>query len=382
MRSIELIQPKHIIFGAGCAQDWVDIVLAGKKQKVLLLSTHPLWAVLEKSIGDAREKGLELLCLDYSWQAEPDTEIFENLHRQSKDFGPQAIVAIGGGSVLDVGKLLAALSSGTQKPSDVFGKNLLDSRDNLLICVPTTAGTGSEVSPNAILFDLRDGEKKGIISPWLIPDTALIDPEMTFSLPPKLTAETGMDALCHCIEAYTNKYAHPAVDLYALKGIEYVYKNLKTAVKEGNNIEARSAMALASMYGGLCLGPVNTSAVHALSYGLAGKYHFSHGLANAVLLPAVMLFNMEADLEKNARIALAMGLPDKGDLKATARSGIKAIQELSRDCGIPQSLSSLGVKREDLPQLADMAMNVKRLLNNNPRELEWKDALSIYQSIL
>lgn len=121
---------------------------------------------------------------------------------------------------------------------------------------------------------------------------------MTFSLPPKLTAETGMDALCHCIEAYTNKYAHPAVDLYALKGIEYVYKNLKTAVKEGNNIEARSAMALASMYGGLCLGPVNTSAVHALSYGLAGKYHFSHGLANAVLLPAVMLFNMEADLEK------------------------------------------------------------------------------------
>ncbi len=382
MRSIELIQPKHIIFGAGCAQDWANIVLAGKKQRVLLLSTHPLWAVLEKSIGNAREKGLELLCLDYSWQAEPDTEIFENLYRQSKDFGPQAIVAIGGGSVLDVGKLLAALSSGTQKPSDVFGKNLLDSRDNLLICVPTTAGTGSEVSPNAILFDLRDGEKKGIISPWLIPDTALIDPEMTFSLPPKLTAETGMDALCHCIEAYTNKYAHPAVDLYALKGIEYVYKNLKTAVKEGNNIEARSAMALASMYGGLCLGPVNTSAVHALSYGLAGKYHFSHGLANAVLLPAVMLFNMEADLEKNARIALAMGLPDKGDLRATVRSGIKAIQELSRDCGIPQSLSSLGVKQEDLPQLADMAMNVKRLLNNNPRELEWKDALSIYQSIV
>lgn len=382
MRSIELIQPKRIVFGAGCAQSWTEMVLAEKKQKVLLLSTHPLWAVLENSIGHAREKGLELLCLDYSWRAEPDTEMFECLYQQSQAFRPQAIVAVGGGSVLDMGKLLAALASGFQKPSDVFGRNLVNSRDNLLICIPTTAGTGSEVSPNAILFDLRDGEKKGIISPWLVPDLALIDPEMTRSLPPKLTAETGMDALCHCIEAYTNKYAHPAVDLYALKGIECIYKNLKTAVKEGNNIEARSALALASMYGGLCLGPVNTSAVHALSYGLAGKYHFSHGLANAVLLPAVMSFNLEADLEKNARMALAMGLPDKGDQKATALSGIKAIQELSRDCGIPQSLSSLGVKQEDLPDLAYMAMKVKRLLNNNPRELVWKDAVRIYQSIL
>ncbi len=382
MRSIELIQPKHIFFGTGCAQGWADIVLAEKKQKVLLLSTHPLWAFLEKSIGYAREKGLDLLCLDYAWRGEPDTDMFECLYQQSEAFRPQAIVAVGGGSVLDMGKLLAALASGNQKPSDVFGKNLVDSRDNLLICIPTTAGTGSEVSPNAILFDLRDGEKKGIISPWLIPDMALIDPEMTLSLPPKLTAETGMDALCHCIEAYTNKFAHPTVDLYALKGIEYVYKNLKTAVNEGNNIEARSAMALASMYGGLCLGPVNTSAVHALSYGLAGKYHFSHGLANAVLLPAVMLFNMEADLEKNARMALAMGLPDKGDLRATALSGVKAIQELSYECGIPQNLSSLGVKKGDLPELADMAMKVKRLLNNNPRELEWKDAVGIYQSIV
>jgi alcohol dehydrogenase class IV len=343
MRSIELIQPKRIVFGAGCAQGWVDIAVAEGKQRVLLLSTDPIWAVLDRSIDVARQKGLQLMCLDYTWRSEPDTDMFEGLYRQCESFGPQAVVSVGGGSVLDMGKLLAALASGTQKPADVFGKNLLERRDNLLICIPTTAGTGSEVSPNAILFDKRDDEKKGIISPWLVPDLALIDPEMTCSLPPKLTAETGMDALCHCIEAYTNKFAHPTVDLYALKGIEYIYKNLRTAVNEGNNIEARSAMALASMYGGLCLGPVNTSAVHALSYGLAGKYHFAHGLANAVLLPAVMTFNMEADLEKNARMALAMGLPDKGNMRATALSGVEAIRELSRDCGIPQSLSSLGV---------------------------------------
>ena len=382
MRSIELIQPKRIFFGAACAQDWVDIVLAENKHKVLLLSTDPIWAALEKSIGYARQKGLELMCLDYTWRTEPDTEMFESLQLQSEAFRPEVVLAAGGGSVLDMGKLLAAMASGSQKLADVFGKNLLNCRDNLLICIPTTAGTGSEVSPNAILFDLRDGEKKGIISPWLVPDFALIDPEMTLSLPPKLTAETGMDALCHCIEAYTNKFAHPTVDLYALKGIEYIYKNLKTAVEEGNNIEARSAMALGSMYGGLCLGPVNTSAVHALSYGLAGKYHFTHGLANAVLLPAVIKFNLEADLEKYARMASAMGLPDQADMRTAALKVVDAIQELSRDCGIPQRLSSMGVKRQDLPELATLAMNVKRLLNNNPRELKWEDAVDIYQSIL
>jgi alcohol dehydrogenase class IV len=122
--------------------------------------------------------------------------------------------------------------------------------------------------------------------------------------------------------------------------------------------------------------------VHALSYGLAGKYHFTHGLANAVLLPAVIKFNLEADLEKYARMALAMGLSDQGDLRATALKAVQAIQDLSRDCGIPQSLSSLGVKQQDLPELATLAMNVKRLLNNNPRELKREDAVDIYQSIL
>ena len=136
------------------------------------------------------------------------------------------------------------------------------------------------------------------------------------------------------------------------------------------------------MYGGLCLGPVNTSAVHALSYGLAGKYHFTHGLANAVLLPAVIKFNLEADLEKYARMASAMGLPDQADMRTAALKVVDAIQELSRDCGIPQRLSSMGVKRQDLPELATLAMNVKRLLNNNPRELKWEDAVDIYQSIL
>lgn len=382
MRKIELIQPKQIIMGTGCAQDWVDLVLAAGKHKVLLLSTHPIWESVEPSLEAARQKGLEILRIDYTWRSEPDTAMFDVLLEQGEGFEPEVIVAAGGGSVLDVGKLLAALLGSKQKPVDVFGKNRVARRNPLLICIPTTAGTGSEVSPNAILFDLSDGEKKGIISPCLIPDFALIDPFMTTSLPPKLTAETGMDALCHCIEAYTNKNAHPAVDIYALKGIELVYKNLKTAFQDGANIEARSAMALASMYGGLCLGPVNTSAVHALSYGLAGKYHFTHGLANAVLLPAVMRFNMEADLARHARIALAMGLPDQGNGRETALSGITAIEELAHACGIPQHLSLLGVQPEDVSELADMAMNVTRLLNNNPRALVRQDAVEIYQSIL
>ena len=195
------------------------------------------------------------------------------------------MIGVGGGSVLDCAKLLATLINNTQKLEDVVGIGFLNGREIKLICIPTTSGTGSEVSPNAILLNENTQAKSGIISPYLVPDACYLDPILTISLPPKLTAETGIDALSHCIEAYTNKFAHPTVDTYALRGIQLISENIQKAYKNGNDIEARSALLLGSMYGGLCLGPVNTSAVHALSYGLGGKFHISHGLSNAILRP-------------------------------------------------------------------------------------------------
>jgi alcohol dehydrogenase class IV len=274
------------------------------------------------------------------------------------------------------------MTGNEQQYPDVVGVGLLKKRIKKLICIPTTSGTGSEVSPIAILLNEKTEAKSGIVSPALLADAAYIDPALTVGLPPKFTAETGMDALCHCIEAYTNKFAHPVVDTYALRGIELISKNLLRACKNGNDLEARSALALGSMYGGLCLGPVNTHGVHCLSYGLGGKFHISHGLANAVLLPAVLRFNLEASPERHAQIALAMGVAMGIDDTSTALAGIEMIEELSHKCGIPSSISALGIAETDLEGLADIAMNVTRLLRNNPRELSKDDAVNIYKTLI
>ena len=257
----------------------------------------------------------------------------------------------------------------------------------------TLAGTGSEVSPNAILLDERDHLKKGIVSPYLIADAAYVDPKLTWTVPAKVTADTGMDALTHCIEAYTNKFAHPAVDIYALQGISLIAANLERAVKmaaEANSQfsilnsqyqEAREALALGSLYGGLCLGPVNTAAVHALSYPLGGEFHIPHGLSNAILLPSVLKFNMPANIKRHAEVALAMGCEPGANDEETARRGVDFIYKLAEAVGIPTRLTDLGIPQTAVEGMAKAAMQVQRLLKNNPREVTEQDARDIYNSL-
>jgi len=382
MNTIQLQHPKRTIFGPGCLSDLTTDRLALDAQRILLLIATPLYKATIPTVESFRAAGKLVDLYEYDFPGEPTFKQMDEMLVHSREFGPDCVIGIGGGSVLDCAKLLAALSNSKQLLREVAGINILKGRNITLICVPTTSGTGSEMSPNAILLDEDSTEKKGIISPDLVPDAVYIDPVLTLTLPSKLTAETGIDALCHCIEAYTNKFAHPTVDLYALKGIQLIGANLLKACQDGSNLEARTALSLGSMYGGLCLGPVNTSAVHALSYGLGGKHHISHGLANAILLPEVLLFNLPACVERMAQIALTLGVTESSDSETTARTGIQKIRELSIACGIPQHLKEIGIKPQDLPELARIAMNVKRLLNNNPREVRMEDALSIFASIL
>jgi len=276
---------------------------------------------------------------------------------------------------------VAALARGRQNVAEVFGINLLQGRELFLVCLPTTAGTGSEVSPNAILLDEADELKKGAVSPHLVPDAAFVDPRLTHSVPPAVTAATGLDALTHCIEAYTNRFAHPAVDLYALQGIRLISANLLKAVRNGTDAEARAALALGSLYGGLCLGPVNTAAVHALSYPLGGRFHIAHGVSNAVLLPPVLRFNFSAAPERYADVAVALGVKRGKSAAATAEKGVEFLAGLSRDCGVPQRLSDFGIRRDAIPSLAKAAMQVTRLLKNNPRPVTEADAVGIYTAI-
>lgn len=258
--------------------------------------------------------------------------------------------------------------------------NKLQGRDLLLICVPTTSGTGSEVSPNAILVDDKDDQKKGIISPFLMPDIVYADPLLTITLPAQVTAATGIDALTHCIEAYANRFAHPLVDMYALEGIRLISNNIVKACQNGQDIEARAAMMLGSLFGGICLGPVNMAAVHALSYPLGSRFHIAHGLSNALLLPHVIEFNLTAASDRYADIAKAMGCPAQEIVEKTAKESIKRIRSLMKDCGMPLTLSDLNISRDAIENMTENAMKVTRLLKNNVREVQLSDAAKIYQS--
>jgi alcohol dehydrogenase class IV len=222
--------------------------------------------------------------------------------------------------------------------------------------------------------------KRGVISPHLVPDVACVDPLLTCSMPPAITAATGLDALTHCIEAYANRFAHPMVDLYALQGIRLIAENLLSAIVNGQDIQARAALALGSLYGGMCLGPVNTAAVHALAYPLGSEFHIAHGISNAVLLPHVLRFNLPPAPERYAAIAMALGVPATDSAITAAERGIQRLEQLMARCSMPRRISEFGVPREALPRLAKAAMTVTRLLKNNLRPLTEADALALYRA--
>ncbi len=380
MREITLLQPPKIVFGSGCTNRFADDFLTLGFSKLFLLTAPPILPLIAPLMARLQQAGVTVEVYDGIRQ-EPTVTDFKGILEIARRFGADSVVGIGGGSVLDTAKLVAALVNSDQPVETCFGQGNLRARGVWFACLPTTAGTGSEVSPNSILLDETDNLKKGIVSPHLVADAAYIDPRLTLTVPAKFTAETGMDALSHCIEAYTNKFAHPVIDSYALAGIRLIAANLLRAVKNGADLEAREALALGSLYGGFCLGPVNTAAVHALSYPLGGEFHVSHGLANAILLPPVMQFNLASDPQKYADIAIACGIEPKATLEETALAGIKFVDQLAKDCGIPCSLDALGVPRSAVEGMATAAMEVQRLLKNNPREVTREDALKIYYQL-
>ncbi|MCX7722550.1 MAG: iron-containing alcohol dehydrogenase [Verrucomicrobiae bacterium] len=377
MNVILLRQPPVIVFGNGSARTCAGIIARRGFKRVLLVSSTPVLNAIKPLLDEFTSAGLTLVHAP-PVDSEPSIGVFNSVLEAARATKPEAVLGIGGGSALDVAKLVAALASGRQHIRDVFGTDLLESRALFLVCVPTTAGTGSEVSPNAILLDETDQAKKGVVSPYLVPDAAVVDPLLTVSVPPAVTAATGFDALIHCIEAYANKNAHPVTDLYALEGIRLIGANLLSAVRNGADLNARAAVAQGSLYGGLCLGPVGTAAVHALAYPLGGRYRVPHGVANAVLLTHVLKFNLPTAPERYAQIALALGADRGPNAIATAERGVTKLSELAKACGLPQKLSELGIERSAIPELARAAIQVTRLLKNNVRPMSEQDAVQIY----
>lgn len=375
MHTITLLQVPRLTIGSGCLSECRQYLLNRNVQRALVIA--PPFA---RKMAERVLEGIPHTQIDDAIDAEPSTTSFNAALARARGFQPDAVIGLGGGSALDVAKLVAALLDSKQKVTEVFGIGLVQNRNTLLVCVPTTAGTGSEVSPNAILLDDADQMKKGVVSPWLVPDAAFIDAELTVSVPPAVTAMTGLDALTHCIEAYTNKFAHPVVDVWAIEGVRLIANSLADAVRQPSNLAAREKMALGSLYGGLCLGPVNTAAVHALSYPLGGRYHVAHGHANAILLPHVSRFNIPAAPERYAAVAVALGAAPAVSDEATAEAGLAQLWRLIDATGLEMSLSALGIDKSDTPQLAAAGLAVTRLMKNNPRPMTQQDAEAIYHA--
>lgn len=392
MKAITLLQPQKIVFGTGCIQTFTDDYKKMGLRRLFVLTAPPIRPLIEGTMDELKAAGIAVEVFQ-DIVAEPTVNDFKRILELARQFQADSVAGIGGGSVLDVTKLVAAFIDSDQQVEDCFGTGFIRRKGLWFACLPTTAGTGSEVSPNAILLDERDHLKKGIVSPFLIADVAYVDPKLTWTVPAKVTADTGMDALTHCIEAYTNKFAHPSVDIYALQGIRLIAANLERAVTLARDnkpadlsdnpayVEAREALAFGSLYGGLCLGPVNTAAVHALSYPLGGEFHIPHGLSNAILLPSVMKFNMPANIKRHAEVAIALGCePGKND-EETAQRGVDFIYRLAAAVGIPDKLTALGIPQTAVDGMAKAAMQVQRLLKNNPREVTEQDARDIYNSL-
>jgi alcohol dehydrogenase len=377
MNPITLLQVPHLVIGSGCRAQCAAYLTAHKAKRIFAI-TGSFGAAHVQSLFD----GSFDVEVDSSVNAEPTVSGFHQILARAQAFKPDAVLGLGGGSALDVAKLVAALLDGTQTVSEVFGIGLVKGRAVHLVCIPTTAGTGSEVSPNAILLDETDTMKKGVVSPWLVPDAAFIDAELTLSVPPAVTAATGLDALTHCLEAYTNRFAHPVADTWALEGVRLIAASLLEAVKNPNAVAAREQLSLGSLYGGLCLGPVNTAAVHALSYPLGGAHHIPHGHANAILLPHVMRFNAQATPDRHAAVARALGATQGADDAATAEAGIAQLWELIDATGLEMRLTALGVDESEIPALAKAGLGVTRLMKNNPRPMTQQDAEEIYHAAL
>ena len=372
---------KKIVFGRGAFQKLPEHIGEFSASRPLIIMDKQLAATglkeqVEDLLKDGGLKGEIFARVD----PEPKISLADEGAKLARKAKCDLVVGIGGGSAMDLAKAVAVLAANNGKAVDYLGLNRVPGPGLPKIMLPTTAGTGSEVTFTSVFVRPDLKKKEGMNSPYLYPELALLDPFLTVSLPPGPTASTGIDALCHAIESYTSINASPLSEMISLEAIALISEHLRTAVHDGTNISAREKMLLGSLYAGLGLANAGVTAVHSLSYPLGGKYGIPHGLANTVLLPHVMNYNLPGALEKFADIAAAMGeTVDNMPLREAAGLAVEAISALIADCGVQTSLEELGIEEGAFEELAKIALTVARPLANNPRPVTLKDAVMIYE---
>ena len=315
-------------------------------------------------------------------QADPPVPVIEKAIEAAKKYKSDYIVGFGGGSSMDVAKLVALLALGNERLEDIYGIDQVSGPRLPLILVPTTAGTGSEVTKSSVVT-VSESEKKGVLSPFLLPDIALLDAELTLGLPPQVTAATGVDAMVHAIEAYTTKHLkNPVSDCLAKEALRLLSGNLHEAVFSGGNIVARENMLLGACLAGMAFTNAPVAGVHALAYPIGARFHVPHGLSNSLVLAPVMRFNLELAHSMYAELGEIVTPQASGNSIERASQLVDYLAELPGVLGLPQRLSQVGIAESDLSQLADDAMLQTRLLMNSPREITRQDAFEIYSEVL
>jgi alcohol dehydrogenase class IV len=290
------------------------------------------------------------------------------------------VIGLGGGSSMDVAKLIAVLAATGQPIDQIYGIGNVKGQRLPLVQIPTTAGTGSEVT-NIAIVTTGATTKMGVVAPQLYADMAILDAELTLGLPALVTAATGIDAMVHAIEAYTSKHKkNPVSDVLARQALTLLSRNLAIACEDGRSLDARQAMLLGACLAGQAFSNAPVAAVHALAYPIGGIFHVPHGLSNSLVLPHVLRFNLPAAAEHYAELASIISPHVDGSTESRAQSLIVAMQQIAAMTGIETSLQQVGIKESDLDRLADDAMLQTRLLGNNPREVTRADAFAIYRS--
>jgi alcohol dehydrogenase class IV len=339
--------------------------------------------LLEPALNVLRESDITVTVFD-TVEADPAEWLVLTATELAIRMQVQGVIGLGGGSSMDVAKLVALLAKGQQRLADIYGVGMVKGTRLPLIQIPTTAGTGSEVTPISIIT-VGEGEKKGVVAPQLLPDLALLDAELTLSVPPHVTAATGVDAMVHAIESYTSASANnnPVSRALACEALRLLGANIREAVHNGSNKTARSNMLLGAMLAGQAFANSPVAAVHALAYPLGGLFHIPHGLSNALVLTEVMRFNAPVCGAAYADLA-PLAFPELAEIAEPAlrcQKFIEALAQLNIDLGLPPRLRDVNIPEDALPKLAADAMKQTRLLVNNPRPVNEAEALEIYRAV-
>lgn len=314
---------------------------------------------------------------------EPSVEQVNAIYAKAKQHECDLIVAIGGGSAMDTSKLVALMLKNPVPLAEMVKGAKPTVRGVPTMMVPTTAGTGAEATPNAIVLVPEENLKVGIVSDLMICDVAILDPVLTKGLPPSITANTGVDALCHLMECYISKKANPLADTFCLAGIRLVAPALRKCFNNGADLKAREDMLIGACYGGIAIASSGTTGIHALSYPLGGRYHIPHGLSNAILMPLVMDFNKDSCLQKYADMAACMGLPVQGrSLEEIADLFVKELYSINADLKIHCDLKAKGIDLGIVDELVEAGAKVTRLLNNNPKVISRADMKVLYTKLI